>query len=122
MEETLQVRIKAIADKLNISLNDSANLHRVARRLRERLVERCNGCTREKLPAESWAAYDNDRHDRQIPSIERAISRAERKIFDLCQAGNIYFYIQKDPRGPSLYVSREQFSDTNYATAAEAIF
>lgn len=122
MEQSQQLRVKAIADKLNISLKDSANLHRLARRLRDRLIERCNGCTREKLPAESWAAYDRDRFQRQIPSIERAIRRAEFRIFDLCQAGNIYFYIQKDPRGPSLYVSREQFSDTNYATNAEAIF
>lgn len=64
-----------------------------------RLVEcDCNGCTRERLPSESWEAYDKARAQ-QIEWIEARQLRTKDLIVDKARALGLEVVLQYDPRG-----------------------
>ena len=48
-----------------------------------------------------------------IPDREKG---ARKRITDICKENNLHFYIQDDPRGVALYVSRSELTDKNYNT------
>jgi len=51
---------------------------------------------------------------RSIPDRE---SSALRRVANLCREAGMFFYVQTDPRGCSLYVSLEDLNDQNYSRA-----
>ena len=51
---------------------------------------------------------------RSIPDRE---SSALRRVANLCREAGLFFYVQTDPRGCSLYVSLENLNDQNYSRA-----
>lgn len=79
----------------------------------------CNGCTREKLPSETWKQYDQARELQQAwieKRIESVLKRLDRRLREY----NIPYYIQSDPRGCSLYLATT--SDNSYNTEGVAIY
>ena len=48
---------------------------------------------------------------RRIPDREKG---ARKRIEERCKRSNLHYYIQTDPRGWSLYLSREPLTETNY--------
>ena len=48
----------------------------------------------------------------RIPNREAG---ARKRIAELCKRLNLHYYVQTDPRGAALYVSREPFADFDYS-------
>jgi len=65
----------------------------------------CNGCTREKLPHESWAEYDIAR-TAQMKWVDERIAKTEKLILKyLDQLGLTLNHFNRDPRGPAVYLT-----------------
>lgn len=94
-------------------------IRRSAITLRKYFECSCNGCTREKLPFESWANYDKSR-DAQMNWIEKRTDVLRNRIERECNAVNVPFYIQSDPRGCSLYLMTTD--ESRYNTQGVAIY
>lgn len=106
---------------LNPTFNDIAILRRHAITLRKYFEYECNGCTREKLPHESWKEYDNDR-ERQMIWVEERQKAILSLIDSKCKELNTHYYIQGDPRGASLHLGPKTMTDSNYSTEGVAIY
>ena len=46
----------------------------------------------------------------------------EHRVFDLCVRLGVTYYIQGDPRGCALYLSREPMDDANYSSKGVPIY
>lgn len=73
----------------------------------------CNGCTREKLPHESWKDYDIARQG-QMDWTERRVKLVKNRIKKAANVLGLYVYFQNDPRGCSVYVDVKPIPDNNY--------
>lgn len=58
----------------------------------------CNGCTREKLPFESWDSYDKAR-DLQIQWIDKRLEVVSERIKSRAHSLGLWTSLQGDPRG-----------------------
>lgn len=103
---------------LTISVIDINLLRHKASLLRLRFEYKTNGCTRSKLPFETYEEYDEQRKI-QMDINGALIARTIASIEFICQRANVPFYIQKDCRGPSLYLGTN--SDALYLTLGVAI-
>lgn len=73
----------------------------------------CNGCTREKLPTESWAEYDKARES-QIAWIEKRIELVEKTIAKKCAKLGLFAIFQGDPRGCTVKIQRQKFTKDKF--------
>lgn len=73
----------------------------------------CNGCTREKYPHESYDQYDKARV-KQMEWVEQRKDKVYATIEKAACELNLNFYIQGDPRGGTLYLSKEKLNSQNY--------
>lgn len=55
--------------------------------------------------------YTGKAYQERIPNRE---SGARKRVAALCDRLGIHFYVQTDPRGAALYVSREPFAEFDY--------
>jgi hypothetical protein len=95
-------------------------LRKTAITLRKIFECQCNGCTREKLPSESWKDYDIARIN-QMEWVEKRDTVLRKRIEKLADSIGLKFYIQGDPRGCSLYLSNfDKMNHTNYSTTGIA--
>ena len=58
----------------------------------------CNGCTREKLPFESWEDYDKAREE-QMAWVEKRIDLVEKRLRKNADALGFRAELEGDPRG-----------------------
>lgn len=59
------------------------------------------------------------RHDQPKPSRRRIADKergAIKRVADICARLGIHYYHQTDPRGCSLYISREPITDNDYSS------
>lgn len=92
-----------------------------AKELHKTFENDCNGCIREKYSFESWKDYDIDR-ERQMIENEIKQKTFLRRIKTYCESLGLNFYIQSDPRGNTLYVSKmEELNQENYHNKGELI-
>lgn len=68
----------------------------------------CNGCTREKLPFESWDSYDKAR-EAQMLWLEQAKDKLEKRIAKLCASLNLFACFEGDPRGCTVKIQNRPF-------------
>lgn len=47
---------------------------------------------------------------------------ARKRVEDVCARNGLHFFVQTDPRGAALYVSREPLDDQNYSSAGVAMY
>lgn len=108
---------------MDITLENLEQLCRDSRTLRKLFECECNGCTREKSPGESWQDYDVDR-EKQMEWVDKRQNVVLKRIAKRCAALGVDFYIQSDPRGCSLYISKPNsgMNNTNYSTTGVAIY
>lgn len=104
---------------IRIGLVYLADLARHAVTLRKLFEHECNGCTRDKLPGETWEQYDRARVD-QLAWVEQRIEKERELISRKCAFLEVPYYIQGDPRGPSLYLGTS--SSASYSTEGVAIW
>lgn len=97
-----------------------AKLRRRATTLHKLLVCECNACTRDKLPHETWEAYDNNREKYQIPWIEKRLKAVMKTIDKACKEMDIKYYIQTDPRGSTLWIGSD--NDDRYNTEGYCVY
>lgn len=67
---------------------------------------RCNGCTREKFPAETWQQYDQARVEQQ-EWIEKRLEVVEARIIKRAALIGHRVYFQGDPRGCTVRFVRD---------------
>lgn len=111
-----------IANKLEISFSDVMFFRRKAMALRRWFERECG----DSNVYMSWAIerdektekpylvryYNNGKTYRTaIPDLENGAKKAIEK---LCEELELFFYIQTDPRGLALYLSREELTSENY--------
>ncbi len=83
--------------------------------LRRLFEYECNGCTREKLPFETWLDYDRAR-EYQMIWVEKRKQIILKRIEKLVSSIGLYLYIQSDPRGLPVYISVNPLSNQSYHT------
>ena len=89
------------------------SLVRLAASMHKLLECECNGCTREKLPHESWNDYDEARRH-QIEWVEQRQIKVLATIAKNVALLDLHYYIQSDPRGGTLYLSTTKLDQMNY--------
>ena len=120
------LRLQEVAKKLGVRLETLLKLRGKARTLRRYFEYQCNGCTREKLPFESWEEYDTAR-GRAMQWVEKRVAIVEKQIEKLCKTPSpvltLNYYIQRDPRGGTLYLAKDYtlLDSENYSTKGELI-
>lgn len=104
-------RIALIADfsritGLDVSKGSTARkLLQHAVTLRQLCECACNGCTREKMPMETWAQYDVARAQ-QMVWVDERIDRTKRLIMKYLKELNLELnHFNLDPRGPAVYLT-----------------
>lgn len=124
------VRIHAIMDSLSISWANAAALRRASMTLHRWAEMECGDSNSryswcierdEKTGRPSLVEYPHDSdHQRRriIPDKEKG---ALESVSRICAPLGLYWYHQTDPRGASLYVSREPLDCQNY-TRGVAIY
>lgn len=71
----------------------------------------CNGCTRDKLPSESWEDYDKAR-DNQVAWIEKRTQAIEKTITKRCKELNLVANFEGDPRGCTCnFLTQEKYNE-----------
>jgi hypothetical protein len=80
----------------------------------------CNGCTRDRLPWESYAQYDAAR-ELQMEWVEKRIKAMQKLLRKHATSLGLHIYFQTDPRGCPVYVSNCPMSDQNYHTNGVAV-
>lgn len=121
--------LRARAERYGISLSTSdANTLRRAELTLQRWAElECGnefGCIERN--EKTGIPYFHRANSRYLAANDpRAWSRIDdrekgalRRVKALCDALGIYYFHQTDPRGCSLYISREPIDDTNYTRGA----
>lgn len=96
-------------------------LRRDAITLRRMYECECNGCTREKLPRETWQQYDAARLI-QMEWVEKRIETLEKRIAKNCNTLGLHYYLQGDPRGCSVYVSKSEIPRDDYSRNATGVY
>lgn len=106
----------ALKTNRRIPLSSISKLATIGQKLRREYEIQCNGCSRDKFPWESWKQYDESR-ERQLEESNREIERLETLVAKTCNRLRLYYYLQTDPRGATLYVDSEEIPDNNYNRA-----
>ena len=111
-----------IAERLGITFDDVCNFRRDSMALRAWFTRECG----ESNFHMSWAIerdqetdipylvtypYNGKECRRRIPDREKG---ARKRIAERCERLGLKYYIQTDPRGLSLYLSREEINGQNY--------
>lgn len=113
MKQTIKDRITRISEELGLDYEDLRLIRKQAITLRTLYECACNGCTREKFKDESWDDYDQDRI-KQLEWVEAQIEKRKATIRKKLEGTGIFHYFQTDPRGSSLYLSKEAISGNTY--------
>lgn len=94
----------------------TARLKQLAKRLHKQYEIQCNGCNKPE-PRTS----DNEVWKQWYILAEQDVKKSERveekcldEIKSICDAAGIHYFIQGDPRGGTLYVSKEPLNYQNY--------
>jgi hypothetical protein len=100
---------KLVCSKLGISTNNYNYLRREAQSLHHLYEEHCNGTIKEEL----YEKLTND--------LEKAIKKYLLKLINE-GIGFFYYYLQPDPRGGTLYLSKEKIDKINYCSVGLLIY
>jgi len=108
---------------IDISWTDAGTLRKAERTLQHWFEQECGNSDNYK----SWAierdeetdlpymvTYPHNGNKARRHRIADRETGAIKRIDALCKRLGIYHYIQTDPRGASLYVSKEPLNDTDY--------
>ena len=99
--------------ELGFSFDDSSTLIRAERTLARWGEAECNGdIQRDEKTNIPWRYFGNE-HQHRCATPDREAG-ALRRVTAICERAGAHFYHQTDPRGCSLYVSREPLTDNNY--------
>ncbi len=105
----------------NENNHEYSKLKTYAKKLHKTFENECNGCIREKFSFESWETYDKDR-EWQMLENEMQQKTYLMRIRSYCEMLGLHYYIQPDPRGCTLYVSKDNvLTDQNYHTMGEVV-
>lgn len=113
---TININLLKNIEKLGFGFDafkDFRNLRIYGVTLRKYYEYSCNGCTREKLPFESWQDYDLQR-EKQMQWIEMRTDKIESLIDRNCKRLGLHYFLQGDPRGACLYVSNTPIDQQSY--------
>lgn len=94
-------------ERLGIEFDDILAFRRDSMTLRSWFERECNGYIERNETTGKWFY----RGTTPIPDREKG---ARKRIAERCNRLNLHYYIQTDPRGWSLYLSREPLTDSNY--------
>jgi hypothetical protein len=125
--------VARVAERLGITTTDAFALNTAARNLCRWYEQECGDGNQYA----SWAierdeetgkpfrvTHYHDGHLRGKPvrtPIRDMEASYTRRITEICQRLGLSFYLQTDPRGMPLYVSREQLNDQNYNTRGASL-
>lgn len=117
-------RVERVADTFNLTSEDAWALRRAALTLHRWHEQECGDSNAHC----SWCITRDDKGKpfREICSHTGGKNRlmpirdmekgALRRIREICHWNNLHFYVQTDPRGGTLYLSREEMTDSNYSS------
>lgn len=80
----------------------------------------CNGCTRDKLPNESWSDYDKAR-ELQMTWVDKREEVLTARIKKNAESVGLQVYFQGDPRGASVYLSNRPIKGDSYSTSSVVV-
>ena len=104
-----------------------AKVCRIAKKIQRESEAMCNGSYAEDSHTEELSmlrdlmrlgyttteAHDklNARKNQIVTDAENAITRLTAKVHTLCKSLDLHYIVQTDPRGPSLYLSMQPFTE-----------
>lgn len=107
---------------IDIPLEDVNALRRAELTLRGWFAQECGGSNdwqswaierdpETDIPYRCIHPHSGKSYRVRVPDREKG---ARARIVDVCQRNGLYFFVQTDPRGAALYVSREPLNGQNY--------
>lgn len=99
------------AGMLNLSYDQVNTLRRAAMTLHSWAEMECNYWIDRETVEGKIFLQDENGHRRQIADRETG---ALKRVETICKEVGIYFYHQTDPRGASIYISKDPLTDQNY--------
>lgn len=96
-----------------IQFDTIKRLRQLALRIHRQLEIQCNGSKYEYRANMNYDAWLNQAQSDVVKSI-RADEKCRDEIVRICAENDLFFYIQEDPRGGTLYISKEKLTDQNY--------
>lgn len=121
IEKTLRKLQERLSNRLGVwlDLDDVRSLRRQAMRLHRWYEAECNGEIERfedtDKPFRVIRRYNGHNLSYPTPDHEKA---AEKKIKAICERLSLHYYLQTDPRGGTLYISREPLTQQNYTQGA----
>lgn len=104
---------KQISEELGVSIPIIQALGKYAKKLHELYEIQCNGSDREKFRHEAWKDYQ-DYSNRALDYTNNSVEVLQQKATSLAAENGLNLYHQTDPRGMSIYISREALDSSNY--------
>jgi hypothetical protein len=108
------LRLRTLAP--HADFKDAYALRRAAMTLHTWYENECNGTIQRDEDTNKCSWYSDKTgkrvghaNDRETPAIKR--------IAGICERLGIYYYLQTDPRGKTLYVSKNRIDSKNYSHA-----
>lgn len=98
-----------------MGLEDYATLRRAAMTLRRWYEEECNGTIQRDEADGKPYRYSAHTGDRIGKTSDRERG-AEKTVCEVCGRLGLRHFLQTDPRGGTLYVSREPLNQSNYSS------
>lgn len=114
---TIQQTAARISDRTNLNrfdiVGDIKSLHRAAKRLHRWYEHECNGVIQrdDDTGKPYWYSSVTGKRLGVAYDVERA---AHTTIARVCSELGLYYYLQTDPRGGTLYISNEPLDCQNY--------
>ena len=100
--------------ELGFTFAESSSLIRAERTLSRWGEAECNGdIQRDEKTGIPWRFF-GAAHQHKCATADREAG-ALRRVAAICTRAGVHFFHQTDPRGCSLYVSRNPLSDNNYS-------
>jgi hypothetical protein len=112
--------------EMGLSAVDADRIRRIAMTLSRWDEAECNGDIQRdettNKPVRCYETkYDGKWTRRSYPIPDRE-SGAIRRLNAICKEYGLFFYHQTDPRGASLYLSKEEINGNNYTQNSTAVF
>ena len=113
----MKMNIAKAAERLNIPQTVVVALRRDALRLRSWFTRECNGLERDTETGkchEHWGYSTRTGYVEGWRDVADLETPARARIAKICAEHGLRHYVQTDPRGASLYVSRDPIDPSSY--------